>query len=198
MNWRNQTLILASSSPRRTELFRQAGIPFRNVPGDVVEVNHKKLSPADYAKELSRLKAEDGLKKANSDLIYTFGFVVGADTIVVLNGKILEKPKDEKDAKRMLLLLSGKTHTVMTGVTILHHPSRKAKSFVETTKVTFRKLKSDEIEEYILSREPMDKAGAYGAQGNGAKFINRVQGCFYNVVGFPLARFFDEMDRWKI
>ena len=198
MNWRNQTLILASSSPRRAELFRQAGLYFKMLPGKVVEVNHKKLSPARYAVELSRLKAEEGLKKVTGELIYSFTFVVGADTIVVLNGKILEKPKDERDARRMLSLLNGKTHQVMTGVTVLHHPSKKIRSFVEKTEVTFRKMKIDEIDEYLRTREPLDKAGAYGAQGYGAKFILKVKGCFYNVVGFPLARFFEEMDNWEI
>jgi septum formation protein len=173
-------LILASGSPRRKEILEQVGISFEVMKSDVEEVITK-TDPAEIVMELSRQKAEDVFGKLDDPAI-----VLGADTVVAYDGKILGKPEDEEDAKAMLRMLSGKKHSVFTGVTLV---SKKGiESFYEETLVEFYPMNEEEIVAYVLSGEPMDKAGAYGIQGKAAAFIKGIQGDYYNVVGLPIAK----------
>jgi septum formation protein len=181
-------LVLASRSPRRFALLSQIGLSVRVMSCDIPEDFDEKLTPAENAERLARLKAEcvaGGVKD---------GIVLGADTIVVIDGHILNKPMDADDAVRMLTLLSGRTHTVYTGIALVDASSAKIRSGVEETRVTFRQIPRSEIEEYVSGGSPLDKAGAYGIQDDyGAVFVTRIEGCYYNVVGLPLARVFSEL-----
>ena len=177
-------LILASRSPRRKKLLHQIGLRFRIIPSGADETFQKGISPAQNARRIALRKARDVAGRLKK------GIVIGADTIVVLNQHILGKPVSLKDAKRMLRLLSGKKHCVYTGIALVDVRSRQEWSAVERTFVKFRKLSSEEIDRYAASGSPMDKAGAYGIQDDyGAVFVEEVNGCFNNVVGFPLSRF---------
>lgn len=170
-------IILASKSPRRAEILKMAGIDFSIVPSNVDE-NIKIISPTSYAMELSRLKAND-IFKAYPDEI-----VIGADTIVVIDDIILGKPKNEEDAFDMLKKLSGKTHTVITGVTIVGKDIFE--NFECTSFVKMYENDDNTIKNYIKTKEPMDKAGSYGIQGKGAILIEKIEGCYYNIMGFPI------------
>jgi septum formation protein len=172
-------LVLASQSPRRREILAAAGIPFVVRPSGVEEAPEPGEPPADYAARLA-------LDKARAVPARPEEYVLGADTIVVIEGQILEKPSSPADAARMLRLLSGQVHEVMTGVCLLH-AGREFRA-VETTRVSFIPLTEAEIEAYALSGEPMDKAGAYAIQGLASRFIDRVEGCYFNVVGLPVSR----------
>lgn len=178
-------LILASQSPRRRELLRQAGFTFRVRARAVPEVRAQGEAPRDYALRLAREKAEAAWEGRAE-------IVLGADTIVILGEHVLEKPCDADDAARMLRLLSGRAHTVITGI-CLRHPGG-AIADAESTEVYFAPLNSAEIADYVSSGEPMDKAGAYGIQGLASKFVERVEGCYFNVMGLPLARVYRH---WK-
>jgi septum formation protein len=177
-------LILASTSPRRQELLRNAGIPFEVRPPRIHEVR-KHGEPAEaYVVRLAKEKAEDAAHQVSGDGIV----ILGADTTVVVDGEILEKPRDPADAARMLRLLSGRSHAVMTGVCLLVRDSNSSKSStaIETTTVLFRKLKEEEIQSYVATGEPLDKAGAYAIQGIASRWIPRIEGCYFNVVGLPV------------
>ncbi len=188
----NRRLILASASPRRKLLLRQIGLEFEVRESGVREDHDVPQEPEKHVSVLSRRKAE-AVAAGITD-----GLVIGADTIVVLDGTILGKPSDPEDAGRMLKLLSGRTHRVYTGFTLIDKPSGKSMTAVEETDVTFRQLDEDEITSYVASGSPMDKAGAYGIQDDyGAVFISRIDGCFYNVVGFPLSRFYTELEKFQ-
>ena len=171
-------LILASQSPRRAELLRQAGFTFQVRSRAIPEVRAAGEAPRGYAMRLACEKAEAAWKGADE-------IVLGADTIVVFGEQVLEKPADAPDAARMLRLLSGQTHTVITAI-CLRHPGG-AIADAESTLVHFAPLDSAEIAAYVASGEPMDKAGAYGIQGLASKFVQRVEGCYFNVMGLPLA-----------
>jgi septum formation protein len=187
-------LILASASPRRRELLAQAGFEFDVIPAHIPEEPREGEDPEAYVMRLAREKARavfeaqatgnreqgTGCAGAPENLV-----VLGADTTVTLDGHILEKPRDAEDAKRMLRMLSGRTHRVITGVALVDAGGERVAA--ETTAVWFAELTEDEIAEYVASREPMDKAGAYGIQGRAAKWIPRIEGCYFNVVGLPLA-----------
>ena len=177
------TLILASQSPRRKELLGLFHIPFTVRVADIDEAMDLGKPPFDEVARVSRLKAL-AVEAAEDDV------VIAADTIVVCDGKILGKPRDEADAKRMLTLLSGRDHQVMTGVTVLH--SGKEAVFTEVTDIHFRPLSQKEIEAYVATGDPMDKAGAYGIQSRGSLLVERICGDYFNVVGLPLVRV-DEM-----
>jgi septum formation protein len=190
-------LVLASASPRRQELLRSAGIPFKVQPADIDESPLAGESPRACAERLAREKALAVHTRHPQE------FVLGADTIVVVDGIILGKPRDESDAARMLRLLSGRTHLVMTGVCLVNpvasdhraelsrdrprgeRPQLTAAS--ETTVVTMREISEDEIRDYIATGEPMDKAGAYAIQGIASRWIPRIEGDYSNVVGLPVA-----------
>jgi len=176
-------LILASRSPRRQRLLDQVGLKATVQPCDLDEVFDSALSAAENATVLALAKAECVSKNVRD------GIVLGADTIVVLDGKMLGKPEDPPDAIRMLQTLSGRTHVVATGIALVDRPSNRHMTGVELTEVTFRELPLDEIEEYVAGGSPLDKAGAYGIQDDyGAVFVTRIVGCYYNVVGLPLSR----------
>ncbi|MBS0910843.1 nucleoside triphosphate pyrophosphatase [Tatumella sp. JGM118] len=172
-------LYLASGSPRRQELLAQAGFRFERLITAVEESRHPGESPEAYVCRLSSDKARAGVRLAPVDLP-----VIGADTIVVADGEVLEKPADEAHARQMLTMLSGKTHQVMTAVTVASRQGAVTENII--TQVTFRELSSADIENYIASGEPMDKAGAYGIQGKGGRFVRHINGSFYAVVGLPL------------
>lgn len=184
-------LILASQSPRRKSLLKQIGMKFRVIPSRAAEVFSSRQSPGENAQRIALEKAIDVAARLQR------GIVIGADTIVVLDHHVLGKPKSKDDAKRMLRLLSGREHSVFTGFALRDVETGKHISGVEETKVRFRKLTEKEIADYVNSGSPMDKAGSYGIQDDfGAVFIERVNGCFYNVVGFPLARFYSTLQRF--
>jgi septum formation protein len=172
-------LVLASKSPRRQQILRDAGIPFVvRRPGDVPEVRLGNESPEVYVRRLAR-------EKAQAVPVHTGEVVLGADTVVVIGGQVLEKPRDQADAMRMLALLSGREHEVITGVCL----RTETQIIVDaaTTRVRFVPLTEDELAAYAASGEPMDKAGGYAIQGLASKFIDRIEGCYFNVVGLPVA-----------
>ncbi|MCQ1057140.1 Maf family protein [Photobacterium sp. DNB23_23_1] len=172
-------LYLASGSPRRKELLTQLGYQFERVVVDVEELHQAGESPADYVQRLSVDKALAGVAVVDGRAP-----VLGADTIVVAGERILEKPKDFDDAQQMLRLLSGQRHQVMTAVTVASDERRETRLVV--TDVWFKTLSEKEIEDYWHSGEPQDKAGSYGIQGIGGKFVERIDGSYYAVVGLPL------------
>jgi septum formation protein len=171
-------LVLASRSPRRREILQQAGIPFVVRPEDVDETPQPGEAARDYVTRIAREKA-GAVTAANGEI------VLGADTTVTIAGEILGKPLDAGDARRMLHLLSGRRHTVLTGV-CLRSASRMVEDCAETA-VWFAPLSAREIEDYAASGEPMDKAGGYAIQGLASKFVERIQGCYFNVMGLPVA-----------
>lgn len=171
-------LILASGSPRRRELLATAGIPFIVRSRPVEEVHARGESPEAYVRRLAIAKAEAAWERDGE-------IVLGADTVVVLDGRVLEKPANAADARAMLRSLSGRTHTVITGICLRH--SRGALVDAESTLVHFVELEEREIDDYVASGEPMDKAGAYAIQGLASKFVDRIEGCYFNVMGLPLA-----------
>ena len=180
--------ILASSSPRRKELLARCGFPFEVIPSTVEEVINE-TKPCDIVMELSRQKARDVHNRHA-------GFrdvVIGADTIVVYKDEILGKPKDEADALDMLSLLSDRTHQVYTGVTIIWED--KINTFYECTDVTFYPIDRQDIIRYIESKDPLDKAGAYGIQGDFAIHVKKVVGEYANVVGLPVGRVYQELKK---
>jgi len=172
-------LVLASSSPRRQELLRNAGIAFTTRPADVPEVLRAGEGPLEYARRLAGDKA-----RAVRQLVPGSDLVLGADTIVVVDLQILEKPVDAADAVRMLRLLSGRTHQVTTGVCLIGSGFEDVRT--ETTAVTFDRLTAKEIAMYVAHGEPRDKAGAYAIQGIASRWICRLDGCYFNVVGLPV------------
>lgn len=189
-------LILASQSPRRSELLKRAGLEFDIVPSGKEEIITKSM-PAEVVLELSSQKACDVYDRisgdkanVNKDLL-----VIGADTVVSIDGKILGKPRSRQDAYDMLKELQGRTHEVYTGVTFVYNENDKIKihSFNECTKVTFYAMTDKEINAYIETGEPMDKAGAYGIQGLCAVYIKEIAGDYNNVVGLPIARVYQEL-----
>lgn len=178
-------LILASRSPRRQSLLRQIGLSFEVRESNLHEPIDESATPEQNVIRISSDKAA-AVVRAGDDAI-----IIGADTIVVRNGAILGKPVDGDDAVRMLALLSNREHDVFTGFTLLDARSGVQVSGVERTLVRFRALSLEEIRSYVAGGSPMDKAGAYGIQDDyGAVFVERIEGCFYNVVGFPLTRFY--------
>jgi len=174
------TIILASNSPRRRDILRQIGIDFVQSPVDLDEKINPGELPEDYAGRVSLDKARIAAAKAGS------GIIIAADTIVALENRILGKPADAIDAQRMLRLLSGRMHRVITGLTVMDAATGKTVTRTSITKVWFRELAAQEIDSYVASGEPLDKAGAYGIQGKGALLVDRIEGCYFNVVGLPL------------
>lgn len=170
--------MLASQSPRRSEILRQAGIPFivRTSPVDETPLAGER--PEDYVLRLAEMKARAVTAAAGE-------MVLGADTTVVIDGEMLGKPADQDDARRMLSLLSGRGHEVITGICLLRGP--ESVSHWAVTQVWFARMTGSEIDAYVASGEPMDKAGAYAIQGLASKFIERIDGCYFNVVGLPVA-----------
>lgn len=180
-------LVLASGSPRRAELLAVAGIPFEVAPAPEVEHAHAaaaapmRAEPVRYAAFLAEAKAAAVAARQPGRL------VLGADTIVVLDGEVLEKPADEADAVRLLRRLAGRVHVVHTALALLGGPARARWAGVESTRVEFLPATERELRRYVATGEPLDKAGAYGIQGYGALLVRRVEGCYFNVMGLPLA-----------
>ncbi len=181
-------IYLASSSPRRKELLTQVGIDFTVISPQCDESADIEL-PDELVEELSRRKSLAGLEmiKKIPD-VPTDSIVIGADTVVAYDGIILGKPKDDINAFNMLKMLSGNTHEVYTGVTLTYLDGRAPVTFSERTEVTFYELTDKEIEDYISTTEPMDKAGSYGIQGYGATLVEKIHGDYFNIVGLPIAR----------
>lgn len=176
-------IILASASPRRRELFNMIGLPFRTEVSGAEETVEEGMSPELFVEQLSLRKAAEVASRQKGDAL-----VIGADTVVVLDGEILTKPRDSADAVQMLTRLSGREHRVLTGVSVVRLRDGKAVSVCEETKVHFRALSEEEIRRYVQTGEPMDKAGAYGLQGRASVMADRIEGDFFNVVGLPLCR----------
>jgi len=175
-------IILASASPRRALLLQNLGLRFITRASDIIEEHIPGETPADMVKRIARQKALEAASFFDS------GVIIGADTIVVQNDKIMGKPTNEAEAFAMLSFLSGRTHQVLTGICINNLNNGNCESEVEETRVYFRSLDPDEIISYIQTGEAMDKAGAYGIQGKAALFVSRIEGCYFNVVGLPLNR----------
>lgn len=180
-------LILASASPRRRELLTQAGVAFSFESADLNEEVLPNEAAAAYVQRLAEEKAQAiWTRRLQADSEDAPLIVLGADTCVVCDGRILGKPVDTADARRMLEMLSGRTHAVLTGLAVITRQG--VLRAVEVTQVTFNVVTDAEIAQYIASGEPMDKAGAYGIQGHAARWIPRIEGCYFNVVGLPVAR----------
>ncbi len=173
-------LILASNSPRRIVLLKSLGYNFDIVTHDIVECVHDNVLPTELVRNLAFLKASDVARRVCNAII------ISSDTIVVHKNSILGKPKDTNDAKRTLSILSDSEHDVISGVCVMELPSLKKMLRMEQTHIKMRTIKDEEIDRYILTGEPMDKAGAYAIQGEGRKFIEKIDGSFSNVVGLPL------------
>ena len=173
-------IILASASPRRADLLRQIRVEFELLPSQVEERPHPDEAPADYITRIARAKVIAVARHREA------GLVIGADTVVVLDGRLIGKPEDEADARRLLRQLSGRWHAVMTGVALIDLKTRHEVADYDKTLVKFAQLTDTEIEWYAKTGEPMDKAGAYGIQGLGGLFIDEIAGSYYNVVGLPI------------
>ncbi|MCR4728188.1 MAG: Maf family protein [Lachnospiraceae bacterium] len=194
-------LILASASPRRKELLSKMGLTFEIITADLDEKTDE-TDPGLMVRALSKLKAEavfKTVKESRRELLDAEEplLIIAADTLVFQKGRVLGKPKDESEAYDMLSRLQGKTHEVCTGVTVILYEKGKvlSESFHEETLVTFCPMSDAEIESYIASGEPMDKAGAYGIQGLSAKYIEKIDGDYFNVVGLPVSRLYREMKK---
>jgi septum formation protein len=182
-------LILASASPRRQELLAQAGYCFEVQPSSVPESRRPGEDAIRFATRLAREKAGEVFARRQAAGMAETAMVLGADTVVVCDGEVLGKPSDAADAERMLLLLSGRTHHVVTGVAVVWGSSSPpvVEIAAELTQVTMQTLSPEEVSRYVASGEPMDKAGAYAIQGYAGRWIPRISGCYFNVVGLPLA-----------
>jgi septum formation protein len=177
----DKSIILASNSPRRKELLRQIGMSFRSDPADVDERILPGEGAEEYAVRVALNKACVAAERAGT------GIIIAADTIVVLGTTVLGKPADAKDAERMLGMLSGTMHTVITGLVVMDAGTGGTQTRVAVTKVWFRNLTREEIVSYVATGEPLDKAGAYGIQERGALLVQKIEGCYFNVVGLPLS-----------
>lgn len=178
----NTKIVLASSSPRRAELLKQAGLEFEIVVSEVDETPSPGLAPGELVELLALRKASAVASRLDN------GIIIGADTVVVQAGRILGKPSGPQEAVDMLRLLQGNRHEVYTGVALVDVLTRETLESHEITRVFFNSLTEEEINRYVATGEPLDKAGAYAVQGLAALFINRLEGCYTNVVGLPLAR----------
>jgi len=183
-------VILASGSPRRYELLKSLGLTFKVIPSNCHEDHSPQKSMEDVVLRNARIK---GLAVANA---HPDALVISADTIVTIDNRIMGKPKNEEEAFEMLKSLSGKTHSVYTGIGLFLNRYEDSALDAVCTRVTFRNLTEEEILAYINTGEPFDKAGGYGIQGQGALLVEGIQGCYYNVVGLPLARFFTMLNEF--
>jgi septum formation protein len=178
-------LILASTSPRRAQILKEAGLTFSVLSSAVDETPLPEETPQQLVQRLADAKAELVAARTIGPAI-----VIAADTVVTLDGNNLGKPKSTEDARRMLEQLSGRTHAVLTGVSVIRLPDMERRQFVESTLVHFDQILGEEILRYLATEEPYDKAGAYAIQGRAGRYIPRIEGCYFNVVGLPLSRVF--------
>jgi septum formation protein len=181
-------IILASSSPRRAEILRNAGIAFETCPSHIDEAEFPDEGARAMVARLAEAKARAAAAQMDGDLRDCI--VIGADTTVELSGEILGKPRDSAHARKMLAKLSGRTHHVLTGIFLLRLPGKATRAAVENSAVTFALLNEEEIESYVASGEPLGKAGAYAIQGLAGRYIPKIEGCYFNVVGLPLAKMY--------
>jgi septum formation protein len=181
-------LILASASPRRAQILRDAGIPFEIARANVSERRRRGESAGLMTRRLAQAKAQAIVKKLGKKSLQAI--VIGADTTVEVNGELLGKPQSSAEARKMLSKLGGKSHRVVTSVAAIRLPDHAQAIATETTRVRFAPLSADDIAEYVATGEPLDKAGAYAVQGIGGQFIEGIDGCYFNVVGVPLARLY--------
>ncbi|MFZ3218027.1 MAG: Maf family protein [Candidatus Acidiferrales bacterium] len=190
-------LILASTSPRRAEVLRNAGFVFEVRPAPVDETRLPQEPAAEYVRRVARAKAHAAAEQARA--AGERAIVIAADTTVLAEGQILGKPEDAADARRMLRLFSGKTHEVLTALAVINISTNEEALYVEKTRVEFLKMGEEEIESYIQTGEPFDKAGAYGIQGIAGRFATRIEGCYFNVLGLPLSRLWTTLQTlgWK-
>lgn len=186
LNTDGKRIILASQSPRRIDLLKKIITNFE-IQISLIDEKIELTDPTQFVLEISKRKAGKIAQKIDT------GIIIGADSIVVRNNKILGKPQNEQEAIWMLNFLSGHVHQVFTGFTIIEKPSNKIISDFEVTKVIFRTLEAWEIEKYVQLVRPFDKAGSYGIQDESAVFVEKVEGCFYNVMGLPLAKLFQSL-----
>jgi len=187
-----KTIILASASPRRKELLEKIGLRFEVEPSNYEEDMHSGLEPHEFAQRISLEKAEVVARKHKNAI------VISADTLIVFGSQILGKPHTEKEARKMLETINGKSHSVITGFSIIDTGKNKALSKSVETKVYIRKLASVEIEAYVKSKESLDKAGAYAIQGLGAVIVERIEGDYFNVVGLPLSALTEALKEFGI
>jgi len=184
-------LILASASPRRAELLRQLGLEFRIAPSDAAEILDDQLSPRELCQLNAHRKARVIAKKIPDAL------VLGADTLVFLDDEIMGKPTDLAEAQRMLARLQGRTHQVVTGVSLIHLRAYRERIFAVSTDVTFRPLTAGQINDYLSKMNPLDKAGAYAIQEHGGTIVPEISGSFSNVVGLPMEKLKEEIEGWR-
>ena len=187
-----KSIILASASPRREQLLKQAGLKFTIDPANYKELIKEKLSPSRLAKRLSFEKAVIIAPK------YKNALIIAADTLVTCKGKILGKPKNEEDAKKMLLFLNGKMHSVITGFTLFDTQTNKFTTKSVTSKIYFNKISKEEINNYVTSKKPLDKAGAYGIQELPKKFVKDIKGDYSSIVGLPIHALLQELRKLGI
>jgi septum formation protein len=183
-------LILASASPRRAELLRQLKLNFQIVPGDAAEIFDEHLSPLELCQLNAHRKARAVAKKIPDAL------VLGADTLVFLEGEIMGKPRDAAEAQRMLARLQGRTHQVVTGVSLIHLRAHREHIFAASTDVTFHPLDAGQIRDYLAKVNPLDKAGAYAIQEHGDLIVSEISGSYSNVVGLPVEKVGEELKAW--
>jgi septum formation protein len=189
---RVQQIILASASPRREEILKKTGLPFRVVASNYHEEVDSAMSPRSLARLLSLKKAEAVAER------YQKALVIGADTFIVFKGRIIGKPHTKAEARRMLTMLNGKTHTVITGFTIIDGESGKKVSRSAETTVVLKKLTRAEIDGYVRTGEPLDKAGAYAVQGIGAAIVSRIEGDYFNVMGLPFSKLVESLKEFGV
>ena len=180
-------LILASNSPRRQELIKLLDVEFESISPNIEEINDPSLSHEELVVDLAFQKALAVFKNRKDDI------VLGFDTLVIIDDLILGKPKSEEEAKHFLQILSGKTHKVLTGCAIIKRGY--SRSFFTQSQVTFWDLTEQEIDDYIKTKEPMDKAGAYGIQDHGARFVKSISGDYFTIVGFPISKIYQELKK---
>jgi len=185
-------LVLASASPRRSELLKQLGLAFEVIPAEAEEISPKHLSPHEVCEVNAHRKARAVARQHPDSL------VIGADTVVALGMTIFGKPKDTSDAQRMLRALGGQTHHVITGIALMHLAARRERLFAVSTMVVFRKLTAAQVSEYVAKVHTLDKAGAYAIQEYGEMIVEQINGSFSNVVGLPLERLEEELRDWQI
>lgn len=188
----NSPIILASASPRRIDLLRQVGLDFSAVSSDIEECSDASIPTEELVERNALAKARDVARQ------FEKGLVLGADTVVVCEGKLYEKPSDIGDARRMLYELAGRTHKVYSGVAALRIEDESVEIAHAVTEVTFRQLSEPQITRYFEMINPLDKAGAYAIQGAGGIIIEKIKGCYYNVVGLPLAVLDDLLTRFDV
>jgi septum formation protein len=186
-----QKIILASGSPRRRELFSKLRVNFQYVTSEINEEFNTNVPITDEVMRIAAMKAY------NVSNIYDEAMIIGADTVVVLDGKVFGKPKNREDAINTLKELSGKTHEVITGVAVINKKEKICERFYDITKVTFKKLSDELIEWYIDKEEPYDKAGSYAIQDTGAILVSKIEGDFNNVVGLPISKIFDTFGKME-